>query len=60
MNIKKAINLANDMINVFNDYAYSLDLYFKDVNKENWFYEDISIGVKAGYINGKSKDIFNA
>lgn len=31
---------------------------FKDVNKENWFYEDISIGVKAGYINGKSKDIF--
>ena len=32
MNIKKVINLSNDMVNVFNDYAYTLDIYFKNEN----------------------------
>lgn len=27
---KRGLNLANDMINVFTDYSYSLDNYFKD------------------------------
>lgn len=31
---------------------------FTDVNKDDWFYEDICVGIKAGYIQGKSKDIF--
>lgn len=28
--IKKSFNLCNDLINIFNDYAYSLDEYFKE------------------------------
>ena len=31
---------------------------FTDVNKEDWFYDDICIGIKEGYIKGKSKDVF--
>ena len=31
---------------------------FTDVNKDDWFYTDICIGIKEGYIKGKSKDIF--
>ena len=31
---------------------------FTDVNEKDWFYEEICIGVKVGYIKGKSKDIF--
>lgn len=31
---------------------------FLDVNKDDWFYEDICIGIKEGYIKGKSTDIF--
>ena len=31
---------------------------FKDVNQDDWFYKDICIGVKEGYIQGRSKDIF--
>ena len=31
---------------------------FTDVNEDNWFYEDICIGIKAGYIKGRSEDIF--
>ena len=31
---------------------------FKDVNQDDWFYKDICIGIKAGYIQGRSKDIF--
>lgn len=27
---KKTLNLANDLINIFTDYSYSLDIYFKD------------------------------
>ena len=31
---------------------------FSDVNKDDWFYTDICIGIKEGYIKGKSSDIF--
>jgi len=31
---------------------------FIDVNKDDWFYDDICIGIKEGYIKGKSTDIF--
>ena len=31
---------------------------FTDVNEDDWFYTDICIGVKEGYIKGKSNDIF--
>jgi len=31
---------------------------FTDVNKDDWFYTDICIGIKEGYIKGRSKDIF--
>ena len=31
---------------------------FTDVNKDDWFYNDICIVIKAGYIKGKLTDIF--
>ena len=43
--------------NVFG-YTQKGEEEFKDVNKDDWFYEDICIAVKEGYIKGKSKDIF--
>lgn len=34
-NIFKVMNLSNDMINIFNDYAFTLDTYFSiQENKE--------------------------
>lgn len=32
---------------------------FSDVNKEDWYYSDICIAVKVGYINGKLKGFKN-
>ncbi|MCJ8341813.1 MAG: IdeS/Mac family cysteine endopeptidase, partial [Cetobacterium sp.] len=32
---------------------------FYDVNENDWFYNDICIGIKAGYIKGKSETIFS-
>lgn len=33
--ITKAMNLSNDLINIFTDYAFCLDDYFKsDINKK--------------------------
>ena len=33
--VKKQLDLCNDLINIFTDYAYSLDEYFKiEKNKE--------------------------
>ena len=33
--VKKQLNLCNDLINIFTDYAYSLDEYFKiEKNKD--------------------------
>lgn len=31
---------------------------FNDVNEKDWFYDDVCIGVKAGYIKGRSADTF--
>lgn len=32
----RTINLSNDMINIFNDYAFDLDIYFSnEENKKN-------------------------
>lgn len=36
--LKRSINLCNDLINIFTDYCYSLDEYFKiEKNKEEHF-----------------------
>lgn len=29
-NVNKIVNFSNDLINIFTDYAYGLDKYFKD------------------------------
>lgn len=30
MNLKKTMDFCNDLINVFTDYSYTLDTYFKN------------------------------
>ena len=34
------------------------DETFKDVNPSDWFYDEVRIAVKVGYINGRSYDTF--
>ncbi|WP_373598644.1 S-layer homology domain-containing protein [Paraclostridium bifermentans] len=31
---------------------------FKDINQNNWYYDDVCIGVQAGYINGYEDNTF--
>ena len=47
------------VVNKVFGYTQKCTEQFTDVNKDDWFYDDICIGVKAGYIKGKSKDIFS-
>ena len=42
---------------VFN-YTESIEENFIDVDNSNWYYEEICIGVKQGYINGYSDGTF--
>ncbi|CEO21260.1 S-layer homology domain-containing protein [Paraclostridium sordellii] len=39
----------------FNDKGVS---NFKDINKNNWYYNDVCIAIKAGYINGYEDNTF--
>ena len=39
----------------FNDKEVS---NFKDINKNNWYYNDVCIAIKAGYINGYEDNTF--
>lgn len=40
------------------NFTESKDETFKDVNPNDWFYDEIRIAVKVGYINGRDKDTF--
>lgn len=33
--IKKIMNFTNDLINIFTDYSFSLDTYFKEEKNKN-------------------------
>lgn len=46
------------MVNKVFGYTEKGNESFKDVKVGQWFYDDICIALKAGYINGKSKDTF--
>jgi len=46
------------VVNKVFGYTQKDEEHFTDVNEGDWYYEDICIGIKEGYINGKSKDIF--
>ncbi|MCR8743798.1 S-layer homology domain-containing protein [Romboutsia lituseburensis] len=47
------------IVNKVFKYTQIGDESFTDIKKANWFYNDVCIAVKAGYIKGKSKDIFS-
>ncbi len=54
-NITRAEFIA--FVNRFMDYKEAGDVSaYKDVNPKAWYAKEIAIGVKAGYINGTSKD----
>lgn len=40
------------MVNRVFEYKGKIDIAFKDVNEEDWFYEDFRTAVAMGYING--------
>ena len=46
------------VVNKVFGYTQKGEEQFTDVNENDWFYNDICIGIKAGYIKGKSTDIF--
>jgi len=46
------------VVNKVFGYTQKGEEQFTDVNKDDWFYNDICIGIEAGYIKGKSTDIF--
>ena len=46
------------VVNKVFGYTQKGEEQFIDVNKNDWFYDDICIGIKVGYIKGKSTDIF--
>ena len=46
------------VVNKVFGYTQKGEEQFIDVNKDDWFYNDICIGIKEGYIEGKSKDVF--
>lgn len=46
------------LVNKVFGYTQKQPENFNDVNEKDWFYEDVCIGVKVGYISGKSKDKF--
>ena len=46
------------VVNKVFGYTQKGEEQFTDVNKDDWFYDDICIGIKAGYIKGKSANIF--
>ncbi len=46
------------MINKAMAYTELADIGYKDVSSTDWFYKDVQIAHKAGYINGHSTDEF--
>lgn len=46
------------IINKFFGFTQGTDVAFKDISKDLWSYNDISIAVKEGYINGYSDNTF--
>lgn len=46
------------LINKFFGFTQGTDVEFKDISKDLWSYNDISIAVKEGYINGYSDNTF--
>jgi hypothetical protein len=47
------------VINRLFEYTNAGSITFKDVDKSAWYYDEICIGVKAGYIQGKSSTTFD-
>lgn len=46
------------MVNKSMAYKELADIGYKDVSSTDWFYKDVQIAQKAGYINGHSADKF--
>lgn len=54
--LKRNFNLCNDLINIFTDYAYSLDEYFKiEKNKE----EHLELFNEYQILNKNLKNVIN-
>ena len=51
--IKKQLNLCNDLINIFSDYAFVLDDYFQDENNRE---EHLKLWNEYQFLNVNLKD----
>lgn len=49
-----------NMINKIMGFKGKQELNFKDVKKTDWYYEQLAIAMKSGYINGYSDQTFRA
>ncbi len=49
---------AVKIINRVFSYSVPAEITFPDVNKDSWYYNDVAIGVNAGYIKGYESGLF--